>query len=387
MAWSFLQIRKEVVVMSPEAENFSMGVEEEYQIIDQNTRELAPSAEPILLEAQQTLGDDVQFEIHLSQLEVVTPVCRTLAEVRREIKRLRRGAIAAAALHGRYIAAAGTHPFSQWKEQIFTPQDRYLALEHLYQQLAREQAIFGCHVHVGINDRKVALQVMNHARIWLSPLIALSGSSPFWQGTDTGYVSYRMPHWNRWPFSGPPQVFDSLDAYNALLDTLLATKSIDDRTKVYWDMRLSERYPTIEIRVTDVCMTIDETIMFTGLVRALIRTCYEQVMRGDTYLPVRQEVLRAAHWEAARYGLNGDLVDMRAGRSLPGRQIIEQFREYLRPALEAHGDWEEVSTILTTVMQHGTGAERQRAIYQQTGRLTDVVDFIVGETARDTEAV
>ncbi len=307
--------------MSLEAESFTLGVEEEYQIIDPDTRELASSAESILLEAQQTLGEAVQFEILLSQLEVVTPVCQTLAEVRRELKRLRRGAIEAAALHGRHIAAAGTHPFSQWKDQVFTPQDRYLALGHIYQQLAREQAIFGCHVHVGISDRDVALQVMNHVRIWLSPLLALSGSSPFWQGADTGYASYRTPHWNRWPFSGPPQMFDSLDDYNTLLDTLLATKSIDDRTKIYWDMRLSERYPTIEIRVTDVCMTIDETVMFTGLMRALIRTCYEQVMRGEAYPPVRQEILRAAHWEAARYGINGNLVDMRAGRSLPGRQI------------------------------------------------------------------
>jgi glutamate---cysteine ligase / carboxylate-amine ligase len=372
--------------MSLGAESFSLGVEEEYQIIDPATRELASSAESIFLEAQKTLGDDVQLEIQLSQLEAATPVCQTLAEVRRELKRLRRGIIAAAAQHGRQIAAAGMHPFSQWKDQVFTPHDRYLSLEHVYQQLAREQAIFGCHVHVGLGDRDVALQVMNHARIWLSPFIALSGSSPFWQGADTGYVSYRTPHWHRWPFSGPPQMFDSLADYNKLLDILLATKSIDDRTKIYWDMRLSERYPTIEIRITDVCMTIDETIMLTGLMRALIRTCYEQVMRGEAYPPVRQEVLRAAHWEAARYGIDGNLVDMRAGQSLPARQIIAQFREYLRPALEAQGDWEEVSTLLTAIMRNGTGAERQREVYRRTRQFTDVVDFIVAQTASSTDA-
>ncbi len=259
---------------------FTIGVEEEYQIVNPATRALRPRAQRILPPAEQALGSEVQPELYLSQIETATPVCRTLADVRAMLARSRREIIAAAEKDGDRIAAAGTHPFSLWEEQQITPKARYQGLAADYQQIARELVIFGCHVHVGINDRDAAIQVMNRARVWLAPLLALSANSPFWQGDDTGYASFRTELWSRFPQSGPPYVFEGRGEYDALVRALIATGTIKDTTKIYWDIRLPERIPTVEFRVTDVCLTIDEAVMVAGLARALVRTCYERAARA-----------------------------------------------------------------------------------------------------------
>lgn len=367
-------------------ELFSLGVEEEYQIIDPTTRELYSLAEEVMQEAQKTLGRDVQLEIQLSQIEAATPVCMTLAEVRTNLARLRSAIIAAAARFGKYIAASGTHPFSHWAYQPFTPRERYLALERDFQQLAREQTIFGCHVHVGISNRELGVQIINHARTWLAPLIALTANSPYWCGRDTGYASYRIPHWSRWPQSGLPGYFHDLAEYDSLLQLLTQTHSIDDPTKIYWDIRLSERFPTIEVRVADICMTIDEAVMATGLVRALIRACHELVLNGVQAAPIRQELLRFAHWRAARYGLEGELLDVHTQEAINAPEMMKRLLTFLRPALQASGDWEEVSELVEKTLREGNGATRQRRAFRQHQHLPDVVDYIVHETAMRTIA-
>lgn len=373
--------------MSAHPEAFSIGIEEEYQIIDPVTRELYSDAEHILQEASLVLGKNVQHEIHQCQLEVATAVCYTLEQARKELQRLRHGVIVAAAHCQKQVAAAGTHPFSHWSRQAFTSKKRYWEMEQDYQQLAREQSIFGCHVHIGLSDRETALQVMNHARIWLSPLLALAANSPFWWGTDTGYASFRTMQWARWPQAGPPQHFASLAEYEALTRALQMTGGIVDLTRIYWDMRISERYPTVEIRLMDVCTSIDDAIMMAGLVRALITTCYEQVQRKQSAPPIRQELLRVAHWQAARYGLEGDLIDVYTISALPARHMIEKLLSFVRPALEVHGDWEEISTLVHATMNRGTGAARQRAIYQRTGSLEEIVSYLITETARETGGI
>lgn len=368
--------------MSPQAEEFTIGVEEEYQIINPETRKLRSRVEQILPIAQKVVGEDVQPEVQLSQIEAVSPVCHTLADVRAELVRLRREVIAAAEKDGNQIAAAGTHPFSSWEEQQTTPKERYQTLVQDYQQLARELMIFGCHVHVGLSDREVAVQVINRARIWLAPLIALAANSPFWFGTDTGYASYRTEVWSRWPTAGLPAVFQSRAEYEALVQTLVATGSVAEATKIYWDVRLSERFPTIEFRITDVCMTVNEAVMIAGLTRALVRTCHEQGIGDEPFVAARPELLKAAHWRAARDGLDGDLVDVAAERAIPAGQMVEKLLTLVRPSLEAFGDWDEVSSLVQETMDRGTGAARQRQVYKRTGRLEDVVDLIVKETAK-----
>lgn len=367
--------------MAEQNRDFTIGVEEEYQIINPQTRELQQRAERILPAAEEAVGDRVTPELYLSQIEIGTAICQTLSELRAELLRLRREVIAAAESKGNRIAAAGTHPFSHWKEQALTPKPRYVGIAQEYQQLAREQLIFGCHVHIGISDREAAIQVMNRARPWLASLLALSASSPFWMGVDTGYNSFRTQIWRRWPMSGTPQLFASRAEYDELVAALVATGSIEDGTKIYWDARPSARFETIEFRITDVCMTVDEAVMVAGLTRALAQTCDAEARRDAEFAHVRPELLRAAKWRAARYGLDADLIDAQGGSALPARELIEKFLDHLRDALEEGGEWKEVSTLVRETVERGTGASRQRAAYARAGSLEDVVDLMVRETA------
>ena len=371
--------------MSGKMEEFTIGVEEEYQITHPETRELRSRAQSILRDARESVGDLVTPELYLSQIEIGTPVCRTLSEVRHELQHLRREVSAAAERGGSRIAAGGTHPYSHWGEQKLTPKERYLEIAADYQQLAREQLIFGCHVHVGISNREIAIQVMNRSRPWLAPMLALASNSPFWLGMDTGYASFRTEIWRRWPLSGTPQVFTSRSEYDRLVEDLTTMGSITDATKIYWDVRPSARFETLEFRVADVCLTVDEAVMIAGLARALARTCALEAERHVEIGHVRPEVLRAAKWRAARFGLEDDLIDIQEGKAVPARSLIEKLLAHFRPALEEHHEWDEVSSLVRDVLGRGTGAARQREAYARTGSLEGVVDFMVAETAKGTE--
>jgi glutamate---cysteine ligase / carboxylate-amine ligase len=379
--------KEETTGVSGKTEEYTFGVEEEYQIIDPETRELSRHGEGVLQRAQQTLGEEeVVPELHTSQIEALTPVCRTLSEVRAELLRLRRAVIEAAAKEGFQIAAASTHPFSHWQEQSVIPKERYLRLIERERQLAEEQVVFGFHVHVGLEDREAAVQAMNHARVWLAPLLALSANSPFWLGEDTGYASYRTQVWSRLPTAGPPGLFSSLAEHDALVEVLVASGGAAEPTQVYWDIRLPKKLETVEIRVADVCSRVDEAVMLAGLSRALVRTCHERAQRGEPYPEARPELLRTAHWVASRYGLDADLVDVGTGRAVPAREIIEKLLTFVRPALEEHGDWEEISALVSETLERGNGARRQRRTYKRTGRLEDVVDMLIEETAQGTDS-
>ena len=362
---------------------FTVGVEEEYQIIDPCTYSLSSGAERLIPPLQESLGERVQFGMHLSQVEVTTDVCYSLAEVRRDLRSLRRAVIEAAREQNLLIASAATHPFAPWHEQLLTPHERYQNLEQRYRQLAHEQSIFGCHVHVGIDDRSLALQTLNRVRCWISPLVALSANSPFWQGVDTGYASFRTEVWRRWPLSGLPAPFSSPDEFRELTDTIVATGIVEDITKVYWDVRPSLHYPTLEIRAMDVATTIDESVMLAGLARALVRTCYEQVCDAVPFSTPRLEIFNIAHWFAARYGLSDMLMDMNTLRMVPAAQAIESFLTFLRPALEANGDWPIVYPLVQRQVRDGNGASRQREVFARNNQLSDVVAYVVEATGRD----
>ena len=375
---------KEVIETSARTEEYTLGVEEEYQIIDSETRELHARAGSVLQRAQQSLGEEeVAPEMLASQIETNTPVCRTLAELRSELLRERREVVEAAAKEGTRIASASTHPFSRWQEQSITPKERYRRMVNNYQQLAREQLVFGLHVHVGLEDREAAVQVLNRMRLWLAPMLALSASSPFWLGEDTGYASYRTQIWSTWPTWGQPGPFESRAEHDALIRALVATRSAADATQIYWDARLPERLETIEVRVADACSRVSEAVMIAGLARALVHTLNEQAKREEPYSKTRPELLRAAHWHAARYGLDAELVDVEAERLVPAREMIEKLLGFVRPALEEGEDWEEVSALVHETLERGNGADRQRRAYERTGRLEDVVDMLVEETAQD----
>jgi glutamate---cysteine ligase / carboxylate-amine ligase len=370
-----------------EKEDYTLGVEEEYQVIDPETRALCPGAEDVLRRARRTLGEDrVVPELRASQLEVLTPVCRTLSEVRGELLRLRWGVIRAAEEAGVRIAAASTHPFSHWQDQPITAGERYEKILDRERRMAEEQVVFGFHVHVGLSDREAAVQTMNRARLWLAPLLALSANSPFWMGEDTGYASYRTQIWGWLPTAGPPGPFSSLAEHDALVESLVATGGAMEANQVYWDMRLPQKLETVEIRVCDVCSSIDEAVMLAGLCRALVRTCHKGAEEEKPYPEVRPEILRAAHWVASRYGLGADLVDVEAGHLAPAKEVIEKLLAFTRRALEEHGDWKEVSVLVGDTLKRGNGAVRQCQVYERSGKLGDVVDALIEDTAKGTNA-
>lgn len=368
--------------MLPTDELFTVGVEEEYQVINPKTRELWSKSHLILPIAQVSLGDRVQLEFRQSQIEVATPICQSLAEVRAHLTRLRHNLIEAADAVGCQLAAAGTHPFSAWQEQTLTPKSAYQKLTNRYQGLMHELVTFGCHVHVGICDRNLAIQIMNRVRHWLAPLLALSASSPFWLGQDTQYASYRAVLIQRLPMTGCPQAFASYQEYRRTVQNLLDTQIIDSSSQVCWDLRPSERFPTLEFRIPDMPLTVDETVMLAGLVRGLVRTCYDQVQSGLPYVAVRPEVLAAAQWTASRWGLSANLIDVDTAQAVAAHKLIEKLLAFVRPVLEAWGEWEDIVAIAHRTLQHGTGADRQRQIWQRSGSLIEVVDYLVKETAK-----
>jgi carboxylate-amine ligase len=336
----------------------------------------------VLPAARPELGDRVQPELYRSQVEMNTPVCATLGEVRDAVRRGRRALAEAAEGEGLRLAAAGTHPFSHWGDQTVTDKTRYRNLAQDYRQVFREQVVFGCHVHVGIQDQEAAIRTMNRVRPWLPVLLALSANSPYWLGADTGYASYRTEVWNRWPMAGMPQAFASRAEYDRLVETLMATGSVREPTKLYWDVRPSARQETLEFRVADVCMGVDEAVMVAGLARALALVCHDAAARGEPDPAPRPELLRAAKWRAARHGLDADLVDAAAGRARPAAEMVRLFLDRVRPGLEAGGDLEEVTELVETTVARGTGAARQRAVFERTGSLEAVVDLVVEATAR-----
>lgn len=361
------------------ASAFTVGVEEEYFVVDADTRALRPRAESVLEIAQQKVGDRVEPELSLAQVESSTPVCMALGEVHQHLCRLRTTLMEAARANGSRIAAIGTHPFSEWLGQQITPKARYQQLEVDYAQLAWEQLVCGCHVHVGVADRELAVQVMNHVRPHLATLRALTTNSPYWQGIDTGYASFRMNIFDRWPTTGAPPVLSGADEYDDLVDSLVSTDTIADASKLYWDVRPSLHYPTLEFRVADVCLTVDEAVMLAGLCRALVRTAVSAVEAGRPAPTPSQELVRAARWRAARYGVDDALVDVCGRMTRPAGGVVTDLLATLGDDLVEHDEWGVVESTVKTVLARGCGSTRQREALQA-GGFKAVVDLAVAET-------
>jgi carboxylate-amine ligase len=363
------------------ADDFTIGVEEEFQIVDPTSRQLDPSVDEILAEARRrTAPEQVSHELQQTQIEIGTPICRSLDDVRGELRRLRSEVAAAASARGLAIAAAGSHPFVRPDEERITHKDSYLALADLYAHLASEQKVFGCHVHVGVADRELAIATMNHIRPWLATILALSSSSPFWAGVDTRYASYRTEVFGRWPTAGPTELFSSAAEFDDVVEQLLGTGSIDDRARIYWDVRPSAKFATLELRVADVCTSLDDAVMIAGLAGGLVRYGAARAAAGHPPAPVRPEVLRAARWRAARYGTSADLVDVGAMRAAPAAEVVERLLTVIGPALDEWGEREHVTDLVRQVLARGTSAERQREVYRRRGSLDDVVDWLLTET-------
>ena len=357
----------------------TLGVEEEYHLVDAASGRLADAPE-VVRRAHELLGDAAQGEISTSQLEVVTPVCRSLDEVRGQLVRLRTRAAQAAAEHGCAVLASGTHPTATWREQRLSEGDRYVDLHRRWGVLALQQLIAGCHVHVQVPDELVT-GALDRLRPDLPVLLALAGSSPFWEGADTGYASYRTVWFARWPITGLPEEFGSRAAYDDTVRQLVTSGVADDATHLYWDARPSVRYPTIEVRVADVLPRIDDVVLHAGLVRAAVQVAAREAADDVPVLPLRPEVGRAARWRAARHGLDGTLLDLRAGELVPAAELVRRLLARLREPLEETGDWADVAALADDVLQRGTSARRQREVAARTGDLGQVVRDLLRDGA------
>jgi carboxylate-amine ligase len=367
----------------------TVGVEEEFFAVDPHTRRLLTDTKP-LLESAHThhTGHGIPSyseELRPCMVESRTGVCRNLDQVRAEIRSLRGGLIQAASETGGWIAAAGTFPLADWRTQNFVPKPRFEHIAKTYARLAFEHVICACHVHVGVEDRDVAIHVMNRVRPWLPVLSALSSSSPFWMGEDTGYASYRSMIWERWPTAGIPPTFRSFDHYRQVVKLLIDTGASADAGQVFWDVRPGTKYETVEFRIADSCATIDETIVQAGLSRALVQKCLDELERGDPFPNIRPELLRVAKWHSARFSLTGSLLDPISTELVPAHSLVDRLLEYVRSPLEETGDWDEMTDLVERTKCLGSSAERQRRVLGETNRLEDVVDLLVRETATNQE--
>jgi len=357
----------------------TLGVEEEYHLVDAETMALA-DAPGVVPEAIGLLGAQAQSEISTSQLETATPVSTSLKEVRDHLVRLRQGADEAARRHGCRILSAGSHPTAHWSEQRLTDDPRYLRVRERYAALATQQLIAGQHVHVSVPEPELAVAVVDRLRVDLPVLLALSGSSPFWDSAETGYASYRTLWFARFPVTGSQELLGSRSAYDELVASLVATGVVDDARGLYWDARPSSLYPTVEVRVADACPRLDDAVLQAGLTRALVRVVAAQAGREEPFPTPRAEVVRAARWRAARFGLEGALVDLRTGEKAPAAALVRGLLDRLRDDLETTGDWDEVSALAEQALARGTSAAEQRRTAERAG-LTAVVRELVEQTS------
>jgi YbdK family carboxylate-amine ligase len=365
-------------------DDYTVGVEEEYHLVDAYT--LALRNAPLVVDAAKvSLGSDAQPEVSATQLEIGTPVCHTLAEVRDALRTARSAADQAARKYGCRILAAGTHPSGSWQDQRLTPEPRYLALLERWGLLALQQGISGCHVHVAVHDPELVIAVMDRVRPYLPTLLALTTSSPMWEGTHTGYASYRSQWWGRWPISGVPDLFGTRAEFDRVVSELVELGVIDDATHLYWDVRPSVRHPTLEFRVADVCPYLDDAVLHAGLVRSLVRTAAAAAHAGEPPLAIRTEVLRGARWRASRYGINGDLWHPGYLRLRPAAEVVRHLIDVLRPDLTKHDEWELVSSLTKDLLARGTSADRQRRLFADThGDLHALTAQLVEESVRLT---
>ncbi|NYH77691.1 carboxylate-amine ligase [Actinopolyspora biskrensis] len=355
------------------AEKRTLGVEEEFHLVDSTTGKPSDSGPQMAHERSGVTGPgQVDPELLSSQVELSTPVCSDLGELRAALTRLRNDLVDTADRRGERLVASGTYPDSY--RSLITPKQRYEEMVARFGVVAREQVVCGCHIHVGVNDPDLAVAVMNRARPWMATLLALSANSPFWRGEDTNYDSYRAQIWWQWPSSGMPGVCGSYEEYVESTQHLVDVGVLQDRGMLYWDIRPSEHLSTVEFRICDVVPRAEQTVMLAGLARALTARCVAEERDGIPLPRTTPELECAARWRAARSGLSGDLVDPVAARAHPAAKQVHRMLDYLDPTLREHGDREAVREQVTHLLHTGTNASMQRAAFQSRNSLRDVLE-------------
>lgn len=344
---------------------FSLGVEEEYLLIERESRDLVTRvSDDFVADCQAELGDQVTPEFLQCQIEVRTTPCPSVQKIRAELSDLRRGIAKVARAHDYGVVAASTHPFATWVRQNRTPRDRYDQLSADYQAAARRLLICGMHVHVGVNDDELRIDLANQFAHYLPVLVALTTSSPFWEAHDSGLQSYRLTVWDALPRTGLPPRLHGWHEFRQLAQALIDGGAIEDTTKLWWDIRPSGRFPTLEIRIADICTHLEDAAAVVALTQCIMRMLWRLSQRGQQTRLYSLAIVNENRWRAMRYGIEGKLIDVHGGSQVPIRDLIESLVEEVAEDAKFFGCTEELDRV-RAIAGHGTSAQRQRAVFQE----------------------
>ena len=376
--------------MNTSGPQFTIGVEEEYLLVDKETRALIiDPPESLMKEAEELCGGQVTSELLRSQIEIGTKVCNSVQEAREDLRCLRKNIVEVADNHGLAPIAASTHPFSRWVDQKQTPKDRYAALTMEMQTAARRLLICGMHVHVGINDDELRIDLMNQMSYFLPHLLALSCSSPFWDGRDTGLKSYRLTVFDALPRTGIPERFASYAEYQRHVNILTDAGLIEDSTRIWWDLRPSARYPTLETRVMDVCTKLEDTVALAALLTCLLRMLYRLRCNNQRWRIYTPMLIRENRWRAMRYSFDEGLIDLAKGQVIPFDHLLDEILELVAEDAEALGCMEEVASV-RNILTRGTSAHRQLKAFElekaNDAADEDALKAVVDTLIEDTQA-
>ncbi|MBC7912057.1 MAG: carboxylate-amine ligase [Pyrinomonadaceae bacterium] len=360
-------------------EEYTLGIEEEFQIVDPKTRELRSHVSEFLEEGKMLLGEKIKPEMIQSMIEVGTGICKDIHEARADISKLRCIISSLARKKDLEIVAASTHPFSHWEDQKIFDDDRFKLLVEEIQMVARSLLIFGLHVHVGIADPERAIHIMNAARYFLPHILALSTSSPFWLGHNSGLKSYRSEIFKKFPRTDIPDHFDSYSSFQRYIDLLVKTNCIDNGKKIWWDVRPHPFFPTLEFRVCDIPTRVDDTIAIAALIQAIVCKLNRLIEKNLGFRLYRRMLVQENKWRAVRWGLQGKMIDFGKQKEVPVRDLILELLEFVDDVVDDLDSRKEIEHI-HTILERGTSADEQLKVYEETGDLKAVVDLLIKRT-------
>ncbi|WP_346319491.1 carboxylate-amine ligase [Chitinophaga sp. YIM B06452] len=356
---------------------FTLGIEEEYMVMDPQTRELRSHEQKIVEQAQKVIKDKVKAEMHQAVVEVGTQICANIEEAYQDVLLLRKTITQIAGDLGFSIGAAGTHPFSKWEKQLITDHPRYFELVNEMQDAARSNLIFGLHVHVGMENREMALHIANSVRYFLPHVFALSTNSPFWEGRNTGFKSFRTKVFDKFPRTGIPDYFTSIEEYDNFIKLLVKTNCIDNAKKVWWDLRVHPFFNTVEFRICDVPLTLQETITLAALFQAICVKIYKLRTQNLNFIIYNRALVNENKWRASRYGIDGNLIDFGKEMEVNTRALIYELLDFVDDVLDDLGTRSVVTDGVNRILAEGTGADKQLKVFEETGGdLVKVVDYI-----------
>ncbi len=355
--------------------HFTLGIEEEYMVLDPITRELKSHEQKIVHEGEKVIKDKVKAEMHQAVVEVGTDICQDIDEAFVDVATLRKTISGIADNLGLWIGASGTHPFSHWESQLITDHARYSEIVNELQEAARSNLIFGLHVHVGMENREMAIHIANSARYFLPHIYALSTNSPFWEGRKTGYKSFRTKVFDKFPRTGIPDFFESIESYDNYVKLLVKTNCIDNAKKIWWDLRVHPFFNTVEFRICDVPMTVMETITIAALFQGICAKLYKLRMENLNFIIYPRVLINENKWRAGRYGIEGSLIDFGKETEVNTRVLIYELLDFINDVTGPLGIRNAVNNV-HNMLEAGTGADRQLKVFEETNSLPAVVDYI-----------